>query len=212
MQDYLKMEGMGQRLVPERRRQNEEFLNPELMRQQLFNEPEGFSTDYRPGFKFRSLSDPDVFLDENHQRMTQNYRNAFIRLALYHTIRNENQLALESLNMMEERLPRNLVNIDFFVKYQLSDIYYRIGGIKEYNEIASELEAEAWSRIEQNPADAGMWNPYRVLLDIYENTQNHSMSYEVWQRLARLYPTDPNVRNNVEKYKLLSAEQDTIGN
>jgi hypothetical protein len=212
MQDYLKMEGMGQRLVPERRRQNEEFLNPELMRQQLFNEPEEFSRDYRPGFKFRSLSDPDVFLDENHQRMTQNYRNAFIRLALYHTIRNENQLALESLNMMEERLPRNLVNIDFFVKYQLSDIYYRIGGIKEYNEIASELEAEAWSRIEQNPADAGMWNPYRVLLDIYENTQNHSMSYEVWQRLARLYPTDPNVRNNVEKYKLLSAEQDTSGN
>jgi hypothetical protein len=95
-QDYLKMEGMGQRLVPERRTQNEEFLNPVIMREQLFNEPEGYSKDYRPGFKFRSLNDPGVFLDENHTRMTQNYRNAFLRLAMYHAVNNQNALAIES--------------------------------------------------------------------------------------------------------------------
>jgi hypothetical protein len=206
LQDYLKMEGMAQRLVPERRRPAEEFINAEIMRQHLFNEDEGYSIDYKPGFKFRSLNDPDVFLDENHQRMTQNYRSAYLRLGLYHASRGQNDLAMQTLDEMEVRMPRDIVRMDFYLKYQLSDIYYRAGGMQQYNELAAELEQEAWQRIQNNPAEAGMWSPYRVLLDLYENQQNYSMLYEVWQRLSQMYPGDPTVRNNVEKYRLLTAD------
>jgi tetratricopeptide (TPR) repeat protein len=209
-QDYLKMEGMGQRLVPERRRSNEEFLNPVIMREQLFNEPEGYSKDYQAGFKFRSMDNPDVFLDENHTRMTQNYRNAYLRLAMYYSVKNQNEYALETLDKMEETMPRDVVNMDFYIKYQLSDIYNRVGGKEQYNELASELEPEAWKRIEENPADAGSyWSPYRVLLDIYEHQQNYSKSYEVWEKLSQLYPGDPTVKSNMEKYKLLTSNQDS---
>jgi hypothetical protein len=115
--------------------------------------------------------------------------------------------------MMEEKMPRDLVRMDFFVKFQLSDIYARVGGMDQYNKLAAELEAEAWKRINENPAETGsFWSPYRVLLDIYENQQNHQMSLEVWQRLAQLYPGDPTVRNNVEKYRILAANQDTTIN
>jgi hypothetical protein len=208
-QDYLKMEGMGQRLVPERRSPNSEFLNPVIMKEQLFNEPEGFFVDYQPGFKFRSLNDPSVFLDENHQRMTQNYRNAFLRLSMYHAVRNENAQAIEAMDKMEEVMPRDVVDMDFYVKYQLSDIYSRVGGMEQYNQLSAELEKEAWDRINENPVDAGMWSPYRVLIDIYENQENHAMSYEIWQRLSQIYPGDPTVRSNMEKYRLLTANPDT---
>ncbi|MBK7266405.1 MAG: hypothetical protein IPI12_08745 [Ignavibacteriales bacterium] len=49
-------------------------------------EPEGYSKEYKAGFKFRGLADSSIFLDENHKRMTLNYRNAYLRLSNYYMI------------------------------------------------------------------------------------------------------------------------------
>ena len=76
LQDYLKMEGMTFRLVPERRRPGSEFINEELVKAQL-EENEIPSKDFQPGFRFTGLNDPTIFFDENHTRMVQNYRISF---------------------------------------------------------------------------------------------------------------------------------------
>lgn len=211
IQDYLKMEGMGLRLVPEKRNPGQEFINPEVMRQQLLGSGDKISKDYSPGFRFTGLNDENIFFDENHKRMTQNYRNAFLRLAINYVTTGQNQLAVNTLDIMETKMPRSVMPMEFGLIYELSNIYYRAGGINQFNKLAAGLEKEAWQKIETDPGDASSyWNPYRVLLDIYENQRNYKKSYEVWQKLSLLYPGDPAVKTNLEKYRVLSQRQDSV--
>jgi len=210
LQDYLKMEGMGLRLVPEKRTQGEEFINPEVMKMQLLSNDKNYYKDYNPGFKFRGLNDEGIFFDENHRRMTQNYRNAFFRLAIHYVTNNQNALAVNALDEMEKKMPRNVMPMEFGLMYELSNIYYRAGGIDRFNKLAVDLEKEAWEKINADPVDASSyWNPYRVLLDIYENQRNFRKAYEVWQKLSLIYPGDPTVKTNLEKYRILAANQDS---
>jgi tetratricopeptide (TPR) repeat protein len=180
------------------------------MKAHLFSTDDTFSKDYKPGFKFRGLNDESIFFDENHTRMTQNYRNAYLRLAIYYVNQDKKQLAIQALDKMEERLPRDILKMEFGLTYELSNIYYRAGGYEQYNKLAAEVEKEAWERINKDPGFTNSyWDPYMVLLNIYDNQKNFKMSYEIWNRLSTLYPGDPTVKMNLEKYKALAANQDT---
>jgi hypothetical protein len=73
-----------------------------------------------------------------------------------------------------------------------------------YKEIAKDLEQQALVSLEQNPQDIqSYWNPYRVLIDIYENTNDYENSYKLWKKIEIMYPNDPSVKANVEKYRLM---------
>ena len=50
LSDYLRMEGMAFRLVPEKRQANDEFIEPNILKANL-TEAVGYSRDYQPGFK-----------------------------------------------------------------------------------------------------------------------------------------------------------------
>ena len=97
LQDYLKMEGMTFRLVPEKRKPGSEFINDQIVEAQLEGNTVA-SKDYKPGFRFTGLNDPTIFFDDNHTRMIQNYRNAFMRLAVYYRSVGDNQKLIATLN------------------------------------------------------------------------------------------------------------------
>jgi tetratricopeptide (TPR) repeat protein len=198
------MEGMGLRLVPEKRKQGEEFVNAEMLHKQLFNSPEVPSRDYRPGFLFRGLNDKRIFFDENHLRMTQNFRNGFMRLAIYYVNSGQKELAMQTLDRMESKMPRSILPLDFGLLYEIANIYLNAGGRKQYEAIVPEIEEKGWAMIEENPTDVqSYWNPYRILLDTYENTGNNRKLLDVWQKLETLFPNDQNVKSNVQKYKAI---------
>lgn len=205
MHDYLRMEGMAFRFVPERRRPGTEFIEPNILQAQLIENP-GFSKDYQPGFKFRGLNDPSIFLDDNHKRMTMNYRNAFLRMTLYYLNNGKNELAVQTLDKMEEKMPRWNIEMDYGLLYEIGTLYQRAGGVEQHNKILTEVEAIAWEKLEKDPTDTqSMYNPYRLLISIYESQGNYKKLAEVWQRLSILFPNDPNVRSNVELYQRLAA-------
>lgn len=209
MQDYLRMEGMAFRFVPEKRRPGVEFIEPDILQAQL-NENPGFSRDYQPGFKFRGLNDPSVFLDDNHKRMTMNYRNSFLRMALYYIGNGQNELAVATLDNMEEKIPRWKIEMEYGLLYEISTLYRNAGGMEQYRELTSEIETIAWERLEKDPTDTqSMYNPYRILISIYESENNYPKLVEVWKRLESLFPNDPSVRMNIEKYQQLSDNSDT---
>ncbi|HEY7751598.1 MAG TPA: DUF2723 domain-containing protein, partial [Ignavibacteriaceae bacterium] len=155
--EYLKMEGMAFRLVPEKRTPGREFINEELMKQQLTENP-GFSADYQPGFKYRGLDDPTIFLDNNHTRMVQNYRNAFMRLAVYYRSLNMNEQLVETLNRMNEYIPYEVVGIDNGLLFEIGNLYLNAGASDRYKEIASMVEKNALAELEKNPGDVN--SPY----------------------------------------------------
>lgn len=205
--EYLMMEGMAFRVVPEKRKTGVEFINDKIMKEQLFSDKPNFYKDYKPGFNYRGLDDPSIFLDENHRRMTQNYRNSFIRLALFYINTNEKDLAIKTLDMMEKKIPRKNVGMELGLLYEIGNLYNNAGGIKQYEELSSEVEKQALKLLEENPTDVqSYYNPYRILIDIYENKREYAKLADLWQRLQTIYPNDPNIQNNVEKYRNLTKQ------
>ncbi len=209
LQDYLKMEGMALRLVPEKKKQGVEFVNPEILAQELIENP-GYSKTYKPGFKFRGLNNPNVFFDDNHIRMTQNYRNAFMRLAIYDINMNKDQKAIAVLDEMEKKIPRENIPMDYEILFEVGNMYWNAGAAKQYKEIAADVETEALKRLEQNPGDVqSYYNPYRILIETYENLKDYTKLLGLWQKLGAMYPNDPNVKANITKYANL-AKKDRV--
>jgi tetratricopeptide (TPR) repeat protein len=198
------MEGMALRLVPEKRKPGVEFVNPLIMEKELQENP-GYSKDYKPGFKFRGLNNPKIFFDDNHVRMTQNYRNAFMRLAIYDINTNQDQKAIATLDDMEKKIPRANIPMDYEILFEVGNMYWNAGAQKQYKEIAGEVEKEALNRLEQNPNDVqSYYNPYRILIETYENMKDYSKLLGLWQRLGTMYPNDPNVKANIARYTNLA--------
>ena len=211
LKDYLQMEGMAFRLVPKKREKPVYYINEKLMHEQLFNEPEEYSRSYQPGFKFRGLNDSTIFLDENHQRLSQNYRNSFLRLAIYYLDNSQREKAVEVLDEMEKKIPRSTIEMRYELLYDISNLYNSAGGTKQYNELVSELEPVMLARLEANPRDfQRQYNPYIILRDIYENKGEYNKLVDLFSRLGEVIPGDANVQNIIKRYKTMAATQQVI--
>ena len=212
LQDYLKMEGMTFRLVPEKRKPGSEFINEGVVNAQLKGNTVA-SKSYLPGFRFTGLNDPTIFFDDNHTRMVQNYRNAFMRLAVYYRSIGDNQSLIATLNDMNEKLPYNVLSMDNGLLFEVANLYLYAGDKEKFSKISADVEARAWADLELNPDDVqSYYNPYRLLIEIYENTEQYDKLLDLWQRLETLYPNDPTVKSNIEKYQQMIQPKDTSGN
>lgn len=207
LQDYLIMEGLAQRLVPFKRRPNTEFVNEELMKANLYSTQVNNSKVYKPGFNFRGLNDPKVFFDDNHERLTQNYRSAFMRLAIHYLyVKNDKQLCLQTLDKMGEVIPREKVKIPYGLLYDIANIYYTAGGTQQYEKLAREIEQTALKQMEANPNDVNSYySPYRVLTDIYSNLKDYNKAVWIWSKLSGMYPNDPSVKRELDRYRSLAS-------
>jgi tetratricopeptide (TPR) repeat protein len=210
LNDYLKMEGMAFRLVPEKRAPGVEFVNAEVLSKQLIENP-GYSKDYRPGFKYRGLNRSDIFFDNNHRRMVQNYRNAFIRLTIHHLNSNANDKAIAVLDIMNEKLPYQNLGIDNGLLYEISNLYLQANEKEKYTALALDVEKNALASLERNPADVeSYYNPYRLLLETYENLEEYDKAIGVWEKLRELFPNDPTIEAGIQKFKQLAAQKDSL--
>jgi hypothetical protein len=93
----------------------------------------------------------------------------------------------------------------------LANIYDRFGEKEKYNELANELEGVARGLIASGQANVNSYyNPYRVLLDIYETRKEYRKSLELLQSLQGQFPNDTNLRNRIEQLKAQVAQMDSI--
>jgi len=209
LEDYLQMEGMAFRLVPKKGKRNVYYINEKLMKEQLFKEPKNFSKTYMPGFKFRGLNDSTIFFNNNHQRLAQNYRNSFLRLAIYYLDNEQNKEAIKVLDKMEEKLPRKVIDMRYELLYDVSNLYRSAGAIKQYNEMVAELEPIMLKKLKENPRDfQRQYNPYIILRDIYENKKEYNKIVDLFTILANQVPNDKNLQGVIERYKALAKAQE----
>lgn len=203
LNDYLQMEGMAYRLVPKKSNNTVTYINPEILEKQLFNEPEGFSKTYQPGFKFRGMDDPSIFLNDNEIRMMQNYRNSFINLALYYLYDVDNpEKVIAVLDKMEESLPHKIIPMDYRILFDVANIYYQAGAIEQYVDLVSEVQEVAEGILEENPTDfSSSYNPYRLLLDIYEKTGQFDKATELIDQIESYLPNDPAVKSLRKRFE-----------
>jgi len=203
LDDFLEMEGLALKVTPIKKKVSGYYrLNVSVLEKQLLDNPTEFSKEYSPGFKFRSLNDPEVFLDANHKRMTLNYRNAYLRLAAHYLFRKHNkQKGMNILEKMEENIPMARVDMPLFLKYYYSSLLNAAGAKEKYREITSKIESELIASIRKNPRNfTREGNPYQMLFDIYNNLKEYKKALDLSKALKKMIPNDKNLDNMIQNY------------
>ena len=101
---FLWFHGLAFRLEPHEVLQEERGIAPEILRKNLFDRPSGYSRTPQYGYKFRSIDNPNVYLDENTKGLLVNSRFAFVKLANYYANVEDNYpKAAEVLDLLKAR-------------------------------------------------------------------------------------------------------------
>jgi len=216
MDDYMVMQGMTFLVTPIKNKNQNLNIDEEKMRVYLFNEPEGYSKNYQLGFKSRGLNTGKLYLDENQRRMMMNYRNSFLRLAIYHLNRDEKEKMVEVLDRMEEKLPRKYLPFDYRLLSDIASLYKSGNRLDRFMELSYDIESKAKENIEKNLADlSSYYNPYRILLSVYEGrgdyykskndslnaNENYQLAIEVLNSIRNLVGDQSMINEEIERFK-----------
>ena len=213
LDDYLWMDGLAWLLEPQKAPPGEGGIHHDIMYDNVMAEKVVPSKQAQYGYLFRGLDDPKLYFDENQRRLTMNYRSSFIRLALfYQATQNKVDTARAILARMERVLPRNVVPMDWRLMADIMGFYERLGEHKVYEEYAAEVEKTCLDLIASGQIDLqSYYNPYRVLLEVYESRKDYAKAIDILSRVEALYPNDPTIRARKQQYESLMQSQQGIG-
>jgi len=206
LNEYMRVEGLTYRLVPMRGDRSNELVNEPVLRKQLFEENPSFSKEYKPGFKFRGFNDSTIFYDDNQQRYVSSIRNPFISLALHYHRLGENAKALETMDLMEKKIPHKIFPMDYRYFFELCKIIRAVGGINQYITFAKEIEIEAKKKLAENSTDN---EAIGILIELYENTKQYDSAIEMLKKIKVLYPSDPSIDAQINRYEVMKKMPDT---
>ncbi len=132
LENYFQIEGFAYRFTPVLTQPSGDGIrfgsvNTERMYDNLMNK-----------FKWGNMNDPDVYIDENNQRMMTNIRNVFNRLADGLIEEGKMQEAVEVLDRNMELIPSDKVEYNYFSQ-QTTEYYYAAGATDKANDLASKI-------------------------------------------------------------------------
>ena len=209
LDDYLQLEGFAFRLVPAKNPHPDDYyVNPTTLSENLLSDSVKINKDYQDGFLFRALDNPNVFYDDNHDRLIGNYRNSFMRLALYYyDVTKEDDKVIDVLGAMEQRIPREVFPLDYRIKHDIAKIYFNVGAMDQYKEFANEVIATARQLIKDNPRNfSSYYNPYQLLLTHYENLKEYDKAIALLLQLQSYVPDDESVQKVLDRFRALAGQ------
>ncbi len=213
LDDYMWMDGLAWRLKPIRT-SPESGIHKDIMEANILAENVIPSKEPQYGYLYRGLNDTTIYFDENITRLTVNYRSGFIRLAIYYlNVERNSEKALNILHRMDEVIPINGVKFDWRLASDVMSIYSKLGDRPKQEEYAKYLEKECWNLINSNQAEvSSYYNPYRILLEIYENREDYKKAIDVLNRVSAFYPNDPSIRSRILELeaKIKNINKDTL--
>jgi tetratricopeptide (TPR) repeat protein len=112
---------------------------------------------------------------------------------------------------MNEKLPYQNLGIDNGLLYEIANLYLQANEKEKYTALALDVEKNALASLERNPSDVeSYYNPYRLLLETYENLEEYEKAVGIWEKLAELFPNDPTIDAGIQKFKQLAAQKDSL--
>jgi hypothetical protein len=204
LDDYVRLEGLAYQLVPTKNTNRMEMVDRPKLEKNLLEENPSFSKTFQPGFKYRGLNDLNIYRDDNHDRMIQNYRGLFIRLAIDYTNDKDYAKAVQVMDFMQKKIPVEPEKVDFRILRDISNVYYNAHQMVKYTELARFIEKKAIKNISDNPQDVNSYyNPYTILLEVYENLSEYDKAVGILKKLKVFYPGDPTINELIRKYESL---------
>ncbi len=207
---YFRIDGLASRLVPIHAARNEAIIVDTILAANLYNSPPGFFKTFQRGYKYRGLNDSTVYYDENVMRLLSNYRNAFLRLAMYHlNITHDSVKAREALDSMEAKIPHSIIPLDYRLLFDVATFYKYAGVQDKYDKYINEATVKLLDIIKKNPDDPlSEHNPYVLLLSIYESQGEYPKAIDILNTINANYAgISPQLGEQVkEKMEKLRAE------
>lgn len=127
LEPFLHREGLAYRILPSRGSNNDLFagtVDTEKMYENLMNK-----------FRWGSIDDPDVYLDENNQRMISNFRYAFAALSNALLEEGKKDSAIQVLDRCMEIMPNERVPFNAAI-IPVIQIYYNLDAMEKANAIS----------------------------------------------------------------------------
>ena len=130
LQDYFQLEGFAYRFTPVKSASSGIYfgsVNTAKMYDQMMNR-----------FKWGNMNDPQVYIDENNQRMMMNIRNNFNRLAESLIVEGKKDSAVKVLDHNLELIPHSIVPYNYFSQ-EIAGNYFAAGAKEKGKNIMTEI-------------------------------------------------------------------------
>ena len=201
LNEYLITQGMLQKIVPYKATDEIGLaVNEKVMHECLFDQPDKPYPDPHYGFIFKGLDDKNIFYNQDAERMIQTYRSLFLRLALAYSKNPATQPEVTSVVAeMEKRIPQDVIPMDYRLKYEVAMMYFRMGNETEFKQWAGQAIEGANKDMQENPANMrGSFNPYIILIDLYDGLGDYRAELEILQRVQAMNPQDQSVAQKIQ--------------
>lgn len=143
LREYMELRGIAFKFVPQRQTQYFANLDERSMVAHLMTGPKTPSKTPYQGFLWRGLQDSTIYFDEDVRRLSSNYRNAFLALAVYYeNLRSDPRRAALFLDRMEQVLPRKIIPMDTRVKFDIGSFYSMAQDSAKHREYSLEIIAD----------------------------------------------------------------------
>ena len=95
--------------------------------------------------------------------------------------------------MLEKKISKDVVEMDYRLKYDVAMLFQKAGNTSKFIEYADEVEKAANDDIKnkRNINSQSYFNPYRILLDIYEAKGNYQAALNLLDVMSKSNPNDP---------------------
>jgi hypothetical protein len=173
------------------------------------------SKTFHSGFLYRNLNNPNVYYDDNVQRMVSNYRFNYIRLADYQLrFRNNTAEARHILGQMEKTMPLEVFPVDEWrLAAYVLNLSTQAGDSTNAEKWAKIVEATALAAINSNQLDEqNPFQPYLSLLEIYDMRKSYQKAIDLLNGAIARFPNTPELKTRVQYYEELqknAARSDT---
>ncbi len=215
LQKYLVRQGLVYRLTPLTHDvPYYDRINVPIMRKCLFDQVDSCKANQQYGFMYRYLNKPGIYYDSNTRNMAYTIRDTFITLATYYQAHNNRTKCVTTLNAMEKKIPFRTVPSDYRLLGYVARIYYFAGDLPKFREYAAVSEKGALRAIAEDPENfSGDYNPYSILLSLYDMGKEYRKSIDLLEGLRKRFPNDPNIGARIEQLKNeLKANRPAAGN
>ncbi|HMQ99732.1 MAG TPA: hypothetical protein PKE39_11975, partial [Ignavibacteria bacterium] len=149
------------------------------------------------------FQNPDIFFNQVETNAVQSYRTQYLQFAYEFVNAGDKARTNQVLDRMEALFPRSIVPYDYRILYDVCMQYLKADNIAKFNELSPSVEKDALDALAKNPNDIqSFWNPYKLLLDIYEARSDYAKALDILYKLDRVSPNNPEVKAKIESLKL----------
>jgi hypothetical protein len=189
LEKYFRMDGLAMKMIPFQQQSDEGLIVDSIMSANLYNTPKTPSKTFQRGYMFRGLADKKVYYDENVTRLIMNYRNSFLRLALFHLNETKNfPKAIAALDSMEAKIPSTVIPMDYRIMYDVANFYHFAGAQDLYSLYSGKIEIVLNDMIKKGVTEAfSQYNPYYILYSLYQTKGEYDKAAGVLDQIKLTY-------------------------